>query len=127
VHISKTKKIDRMKKLALVIAFTGFLVSACGTLTSTTTIDANNSFVLGNNQHGTFSARLKNISENDIELHRAPVDGGRHSFETVKPGQTIKVNVDKNTALVIENKSSSKASVELFVKGDTGLSMGYKN
>jgi hypothetical protein len=116
-----------MKKLALVIAFTGFLVSACGTLTSTTTIDANNGFVLGNNQHGTFSARLKNISESNIELHRAPIDGGRHSFETVKPGQTIKVNVDKNTALVIENKSSSKASVELFVKGDTGLSMGYKN
>lgn len=114
-------------KTVLVTFSVGLLMSACGTLTSTTTIDGNNSFVLGNNQHGTFSARLKNISESDIELHRAPIDGGRHSFETVKPGQTIKVNVDKNTALVIENKSNSKASVELFVKGDTGLSMGYKN
>lgn len=116
-----------MKKLALVIAFTGFLLSACGTLTSTTTIDANNSFVLGNNQHGTFSARLKNISESDIELHRAPIDGGRHSSETVKPGQTKKVKVEKNTALVIDNKSNNKVSVELFVQGDTGLSMGYKD
>jgi hypothetical protein len=125
VDISKKK--DRMKKLALVIAFTGFLVSACGTLTSTTTIDANNSFVLGNNQHGIFSTRLKNISENDIELHRAPVDGGRHSFETVKPCQTKKVRVEKNTALVINNKSGKIAKVELFVKGDTGLSMSYKD
>ncbi len=114
-------------KTALMIFLVGLLISACGTLRSTTTIDANNSFVLGNNQHGTFSARLKNIAEEDIELHRAPVDGGRHSFETVKPGHTIKVKVDKNTALVIENKSTKQASVELFVIGDTGLSMGYKD
>ena len=114
-------------KTALVTFLVGLLMSACGTLTSTTTIDANNSFVLGNNQHGTFSARLKNISESDIELHRAPIDGGRHSFETVKPGQTKNVKVEKNTALVIDNKSSNKVSVELFVQGDTGLSMGYKN
>lgn len=114
-------------KTALMIFLVGLLISACSTLTSTTSIDANNSFVLGNNQHGTFSVRLKNISEEDIELHRAPIDGGRHSFETVKPGETIKVNVDKNTALVIDNKSTKKASVELFVTGDTGLSMGYKD
>jgi hypothetical protein len=114
-------------KTALIIFLVGLLVSACGTLTSTTTIDANNSFVLGNNRHGTFSVRLKNISEEDIELHRAPIDGGRHSFETVKPGKTVKVSVDKNTALVIDNKSTKKANVELFVTGDTGLSMGYKH
>jgi hypothetical protein len=114
-------------KTALMIFLVGLLITACSTLTSTTSIDANNSFVLGNNPHGTFSVRLKNISEEDIELHRAPIDGGRHSFETVKPGETIKVNVDKNTALVIDNKSTKKASVELFVTGDTGLSMGYKD
>jgi hypothetical protein len=35
--------------------------------------------------------------------------------------------VDKNTALHIENKSNEQVAVELLVKGDTGLSMGYKN
>jgi hypothetical protein len=114
-------------KLVLVIALVGLFMNSCGTLTSTTAIDASNSFVLGNNQHGTFSVRLKNISQGDIEVHHAPIDGGRHSFETIKPGQTIKVKVEKNTALVIGNKSNEVASVELFVKGDTGLSMGYKN
>jgi len=114
-------------KLVLVIALVGLFLNSCGTLTSTTAIDAKNSFVLGNNQHGEFSVRLKNISQSDIEVHRAPIDGGRHSFETIKPGQTIKVKVEKNTAMVISNKSNEVASVELFVKGDTGLSMGYKN
>jgi hypothetical protein len=32
----------------------------------------------------------------------------------------------RNTALVIENKSNETASVDLYVTGDTGLSMGYK-
>jgi hypothetical protein len=127
VHI-RTTKLNHMKiKLALVITLMGFLMNSCGTLKSTTTIDANNSFVLGNNQHAAFSVRLKNVSENDIDLHRAPIDGGRHSFETLKPGQTTKVNVEKNTALVIENKAGETGAVELFVVGDTGLSMGYKN
>jgi hypothetical protein len=37
------------------------------------------------------------------------------------------VKAEKNTALVIENKSNEQASVDLYVTGDTGLSMGYKN
>lgn len=55
-----------------------------------------------------------------------PLDGGKHSPIDVKPNETVKVKVDKNTALTIENNHPSEASVELVVKGDTGLSMGYK-
>jgi hypothetical protein len=43
------------------------------------------------------------------------------------PNETVKVKADKNTALVIENKSSEQANVTLKVTGDIGLSMGYKN
>jgi hypothetical protein len=99
---------------------------SCKTLTATTTIEANNSFVLGNNTHRPFSVQLKNISKSDIVVHQEPISGGQHSFETVKPRQTLHVYADKDTGLVIENKSDRQAQVELFVKGDTGLSMGYK-
>jgi hypothetical protein len=34
--------------------------------------------------------------------------------------------VEENTALRINNNSNEQATVELLVKGDTGLSMGYK-
>jgi hypothetical protein len=113
-------------QLALVITLAGFILTSCRTLTSTTYIDANNSFVLGNNEHGSFSVRLKNASSNDVEVHRAPIAGGTHTYETIKPGQTVNVSVEKDCALVIDNKSTNKATVELLVKGDTGLSMGYK-
>jgi hypothetical protein len=114
-------------KLVLVIALVGLFMNSCGTLTSTTAIEANNSFVLGNNPHGPFSVKLKNISKKDVVVHREPLDGGRHSFETVTPGQTVLVNVEKNTALVIANQSTKQVDVKLLVVGDTGLSMGYKN
>jgi len=101
--------------------------AACGTLNSVTTIDAKNSFVLGNNPHSTFHVKLKNLSGQDIVIHRAPIDGGRHSFETVTPGGTVNVKVEKNTALVITNESAQQVDVKLHVVGDTGLSMSYKN
>lgn len=116
-----------MKKLFLTsIAFT-LLFTSCRSLTSTTYIKGNDAFILGDNKHGEFSVRLKNTSKSNLELWRTPIDGGKHSPVTVKPNETVKVNVEKNTALKIENKTNEQATVELLVKGDTGLSMGYKN
>jgi hypothetical protein len=109
---------------ALVIASTS--CSMFKTITSNTTIQPNDSFVLGDNVHGEFSVKFKNVSKNAVTVYRAPNKGGKHSFVTVQPNETIKVTVEPNTALVVENKSNDVASVDLLVKGDTGLSMGYK-
>lgn len=82
--------------------------------------------MLGNNQHGNFKAKLTNLSPNELEVYYAPVGGGKYSFQKVKPNERVNVKVDKNTALVIDNKSSDTANVNLHVTGDLGLSMGYK-
>jgi hypothetical protein len=116
-----------MKKLIFAFAIVSF--TSCGvfkTLTSNTVIAPNEAFKLGDNKHGAFSVKLKNVSKNDLTVYEAPIDGGKHSFVVVKPNQSIKVNVDENTALIIENESKDTASVDLLVKGDLGLSMGYK-
>ena len=117
-----------MKKLIGIYGLV-FLITSCSmfkTVTSNTVISPQNSFILGNNEHGSFTVKLKNVSKNDVVLHRAPITGGNHSYLTVKPTETVKVNVEANTALIIENKSNDTASVDLFIKGDTRLSMGYK-
>jgi len=114
-----------MKYLFLIFAL-AILVSSCA-LNSNTTIKPNDSFVLGNNEHGSFKVKLKNVSKNELEVYHAPIDGGKHSPQNVKPDESTRIKVDKNTALVIENKSADTASVDLKVTGDVGLSMGYKN
>ena len=106
--------------------------AACSSVTSNTIIKPKDSFILGNNQHGAFevklkNVKLKNVSRTALDVYRAPVDGGKHSSQTVQPGEQITAKVESNTALIIENKSDQSASVDLTITGDTGLSMGYKN
>ena len=120
-----------MTKLSLVtFGIICLLVSAClscSTLGSTTYIKANDAFILGNNEHGSFSVRLTNESPSELILWKSPIAGGNHSPVTIQPKESLKFTVEKNTALRIENPSKGEATVKLLVKGDTGLSMGYKN
>ena len=108
------------------LLFTACTVLPFKTLTSTTTIKANDAFILGNNKHGKFSVRIKNTSNSEITIWQAPITGGQHSTLKLAANQTVNVKVDRDTALRIENSSASEIDVELLVKGDTGLSMGYK-
>lgn len=103
------------------------MATSCKVVHSVTTINPNNGFELGNNQHGSFKVTLTNLSAKDIEVYHAPIYGGRHSGQAVKPGQQVKVKVERNTAFMIGNHSSDTVRVKLKVTGDTGLSMGYEN
>lgn len=117
-------------KTVIALFATLLLTASCGifgSLTSNTTIKPNESFVLGNNKHGAFKVTLKNISNHELIIFMAPISGGTHSYIIVVPNETVKVKADKNTALIIENKSTEQANVALKVTGDIGLSMGYKN
>ena len=120
-----------MTKLSLVtFGIICLLASAClpfKTLNSTTYIKANDAFILGNNEHRQFRVTLTNESQSELILWKSPIAGGNHSPVTLQPKETFKLTVEKNTALRIENPSKEDATVKLVVKGDTGLSMGYKN
>ncbi len=113
-----------MKKLIAAVVIVLFFVSC--SLQSYTTIKPLESFVLGNNEHGRFKVKMRNLSNNDLQVYHAPINGGRHSSQNVKPNERVTVKVEKNTSLVIDNKSKDTASVDLNVTGDIGLSMGYK-
>ncbi len=108
-----------------ILAIALFTLSACSVI-SNTLIDANQSFVLGNNEHGSFSVKLHNISDKDISVYFSPLEGGKYSEQTVKAGDETMIDVEKNTALIIKNPSSKQISVKLKITGDIGLSMTYK-
>lgn len=102
------------------------LFSSCRSLKSTTYIRPYDSFVLGNNEHGSFKVQLKNTAPYPLEVYLAPVGGGKHSSQMVGVGQFVSVSVQSNTAIVIANAGADTAAVQLKVTGDVGLSMGYK-
>lgn len=114
-------------KNALILLSLIFISVSCASLKSNTVIKPNDNFILGSNKHGTFKVKLENLSKNAVEIYLAPIDGGKHSPQTVAPNQIISIKVDKNSALVIVNNTADTSSVNLKVTGDLGLSMKYKN
>jgi hypothetical protein len=116
-----------MKTKSFFLLVVSTFLASCSSLTSVTTIGANNSFVLGNNPHGYFNAKVKNLSGRSLILYQRTLSDSLHSVTTLKPGETLHVYADKNTALIVENKSNRQAQVKLDLGGDTNLSMGYKN
>jgi uncharacterized pyridoxamine 5'-phosphate oxidase family protein len=105
------------------------ITSSCSvfsSLNSNTSIKPNDSFYLGKNEHGKFKVTLKNVSNHDIEIYFAPINGGSYSRQIVKINEVITTKVAKNTAIVIENKSNDYASVDLKVTGDLNLGMQYQ-
>lgn len=95
-------------------------------LTSNTSISPNNSFVLGDNEHGSFNAYLKNVSTQNLVVYLKTTGKEPELLKTLNPKESITVDIPKNTAIIIQNNSNDTVSVDLIVKGDTGLSMGYK-
>jgi len=118
-----------MKRISLLIVFISLFFNSCipfRTLNSTTNINPKESFIIGNNAHRKFSAKVTNTSFTSITIWKCPIEGGKHSPITLNQSTTIKVKVEKNTALKIENDSEEKVSIQLKVSGDIGLSMGYQ-
>ena len=113
----------------LILSLVLLVLSSCGvfnSLTSNTTIKGQDAFILGDNNHGSFSATVTNTSKVDVTVWQYPNQGGRHSPVTIHPSETAKIRVAPNTALRIENTSSEEVTVHLKVRGDTGLSMQYQ-
>lgn len=115
-------------KTIIVSLCTLALFNSCGlfsSLNSNTSIKPNESFLLGNNEHGRFRITLKNVSNHPITIYFAPIDGGTYSRQTIEINQVVTTKVAKNTAIVIENKSDDYASVDIKATGDLNLGMAY--
>ncbi|MDI6048563.1 hypothetical protein QLS31_01825 [Flavobacterium sp. XS2P24] len=118
-----------MKTIIAIFAIL-FITTSCGiigSLNSNTSIKPKESFVLGNNKHGSFKTHLKNEGVTILKVYQAPIDGGTHSPVLINPQESVTVKTEKNTALIIENTGGEYASVSLKVKGDLNLGMTYKN
>lgn len=116
-----------MKKLLIAVIATALSASSCKTVYSTTSIEPNKSFVLGDNDHNAFEVTIKNISKEKLELAKMPNGGSKEIIQILDPNKTATVNIEKNTALYIDNKSKYKVLVELNLKSNSHLSMGYKD
>lgn len=103
---------------------------ACKSLTSTTTIDPNKSFVLGDGPHGSYSAQIKNVGADAIEIMQSDRNGKVTALGSLQRGESGKYQVGANTTVIFKNKSlAEKGVIEIMITGNPfgSLSMGYRD
>lgn len=116
-----------MSKLLAILTVTALIVSSCKTVYSTTSIEPNKSFVLGENDHDAFEVSVKNISREDIKISKMPKGGTKESVQILYPDKKASIKIERNTALYLDNNSNKNVSVEIVLKSNSNLSMGYKD
>jgi hypothetical protein len=111
--------------LGLVGVFQAFgLTSLFDSLTSTTYIEANQSFVLGEGKHGGYIAKIINKGEVDVEVFAE--NDERKSLGVLKPNDKGEYIVAQNTKVIFKNLGDKTATIGIKLSGETNLSMGYK-
>jgi hypothetical protein len=119
-----------MKKVFVIAV--GLMVSMTSTtlfrtLNSTTYIEPGKSFVLGDNEHGAFRVKLTNVSPFEIYVYSKTLNGEKKLEKQVASKEKVELDAEKNSALIIQNPSTEKATVTLKVKGDIVLNMEYSD
>lgn len=95
-------------------------------LTSTTIIEPNQSFVLGEGKHDGYRAKLVNKGKVDIEVFTESGKAERKSVGVLKPNDKAEFTILKNTKVIFKNLGDETATIGIKLSGDTGLSMSYK-
>ncbi len=117
-----------MKKGLIILAAIALSMQfqSCGTLSSTTYIDADKSFVLGEGKHGRYTAKVKNAGNTEIEVIEVNKAGMATSFGVLQQGDKQQYPVAKNKTIQFKNKGKDTGIIKIRAKGDTKLSMGYQ-
>jgi hypothetical protein len=102
------------------------LTQACK-IHSTTYIDPEKSFVLGEGTHSKYKAEVKNIGNTVIEVINVEEGGNEALLTVLKAGDKGIYAVKKNATVIFKNKSVEKTgTIQIKISGDSNLSMDYK-
>ena len=113
--------------VGLVVVFQAFGgIGLFDTLTSTTIIEPNQSFVLGEGKHGGYNAKIVNKGKVDVEVFTTSENESAKSIGILKADDKEDFTILKNTKVIFKNLGNETATIGIKLSGDTGLSMGYK-
>lgn len=99
---------------------------SCGTLKSTTYIEPNQSFVLGENKHNGYNSSVRNTGEVKVQIVLIDENGEKNNVGVLAKGEEQKLRVPANNTVQFSNKSEQMAEIKIKALGDTNLTMGYK-
>ena len=103
------------------------MCQSCNTLHSTTYIDPNKTFVIGDGNHGPFNAKVQNVGSDDVEVVITNGSNEKIYMGMLAVGEVYTYTVPSNSTVSFRNTSTSSTSTIIIkAKGDTNVSMGYQ-
>ena len=115
-----------MRKVFLMLILGAGIWQSCSTLHSTTYIDPKKSFVIGEGKHGSYVAQVQNEGKGDIEVIQVNEQGVSTTLGLLKKGDKKEYSVKRNTTVMFKNDNLAKGVIKIRLRGDSNLSMGYK-
>lgn len=94
-------------------------------VTSSTSIEAGKTFVLGGEQRRELSVAVRNDGDVPVDILLA-ANGGERKIMRIAPGASTRLKAPAGNAVLFRNTSSRTATMYLKLnRGADGLSMGY--
>ena len=119
-----------MRRVLFLLLFSFVFFQSCsifGVLTSQTTIDPEKSVVLGEGQHGSYTAVVQNTNNSPVEVfiqkYQSEVST---SLGVLNKGDKQEYRVAKDNRVSFKNLGKKVAEINIKLRGETNLSMGYK-
>ena len=119
-----------MKRALVFVLFSFVFFQSCGifgSLTSQTIIEPEKSFVLGEGQHGSYTAVIQNTTTSPVEVfiqkYQSEVST---SLGVLNKGDKQEYRVANNNRVSFKNLGKKVAVINIKLHGETNLSMGYQ-
>jgi len=119
-----------MRRVLVFALFSFIFFQSCGifvALTSQTSIEPGKSFVLGEGEHGSYTASIQNTTNSPVEVfiqkYQSEVST---SLGVLNKGDKQEYRVAKDNRVSFKNLGKKVAEINIKLRGETNLSMGYK-
>jgi hypothetical protein len=119
-----------MKFTSIIFIAVLLLLSSCKLFTalrSTTYIDSGKSFVLGEGQHASYKADVKNIGECPITILSYSIKGEESLLGTLQPNEIKSIDVAGNQMVCFRNENKEQAVISIKLRGTSNLTMSYED
>lgn len=109
-----------------VCCLAALLLTGCGTINSTITIEQGERFVLGGNQDDGFRLELRNVGQGPVEIATRTENEEIVVLGVLDAGDEQTLQIPRRTAAIILNASEVAAQVAAKILGGGTLGMGYE-
>ncbi|CCH54347.1 hypothetical protein BN8_03509 [Fibrisoma limi BUZ 3] len=92
---------------------------------STTLIDPGRQFVVGGNNNGAFTIRMRNAGSAPVELAERQHDGKVIPLDKLRPTEQRTLTYKPGSAALFTNSGKAMAVLKLTLSGDNALNMRY--